>query len=40
MDGKIEWLQVFIAFIAGVLLSATAKGLVSQLRGQAAGAVG
>jgi hypothetical protein len=37
---KIEWMQVIVAFILGVLLSATAKAMVSHLRTQASGAIG
>lgn len=36
----IEWLQVLVAFALGVLLSAVVKGLVSSVRGKAAGAIG
>lgn len=31
-----EWTQIIIAFIAGVLLSAMVKGLVSQVKGKVA----
>ena len=34
---NIEWTQVIIAFILGVLLSAMAKGLVSKLRSKVGG---
>lgn len=33
----IEWTQVIIAFILGVLFSATAKGIVSSLKSKVAG---
>ena len=36
----IEWLQVLIAFAAGVLLSALVKGLVTQVKSRAGGAIG
>lgn len=36
MDG-IEWTQVIIAFIAGVVLSAMVKGLAGQLKSKVAG---
>jgi hypothetical protein len=35
--GSIEWTQVIIAFIAGVLLSAMAKGLVTSVKSKVAG---
>lgn len=31
-----EWTQILIAFIAGVLLSAMVKGLVTQLKSKVA----
>ena len=34
---NIEWTQVIIAFIAGVLLSAMAKGAVGSLKSKVAG---
>lgn len=37
---KIEWFQVFVAFLLGVVLSASVKALVSHLRGQASSAIG
>lgn len=37
---KIEWMQVLIAFVLGVLLSASAKALVGHLRSQASTALG
>lgn len=33
----IEWTQVIIAFIAGVVLSAMVKGAVSQLKSKVGG---
>jgi hypothetical protein len=33
----IEWTQVIVAFILGVLLSAAAKGAVSSLRARVGG---
>lgn len=33
----IEWTQVIVAFILGVLLSAAAKGAVSSLRSKVGG---
>jgi hypothetical protein len=35
--GNIEWTQVIIAFIIGVLLSATAKGVASSLKNKVSG---
>jgi hypothetical protein len=35
--GSIEWTQVVIAFIAGVLLSAMVKGWVSAARSKVGG---
>lgn len=32
---NIEWMQVIIAFILGVILSASAKGLFGQVKGKA-----
>ena len=37
---KINWLQAFIAFAAGVLLHAVVMSLLSTLRGHAQGALG
>ena len=37
---KIEWMQVIVAFILGVLLSASAKGIFGHLRSQASSAIG
>ena len=37
---KINWLQVIVAFIAGVALHAVVMSLVSTLRGHAQGALG
>lgn len=37
---KINWLQVVIAFIAGVLLHAVVMSLVGTLRGHAQSALG
>jgi hypothetical protein len=34
---SINWLQVIIAFVAGVFLSASAKGLVSTVKSKAGG---
>lgn len=36
---KIEWVQVLVAFVAGVLLSAVVKSLVGNLRTQASAAL-
>ena len=36
----IEWVQVIVAFLLGVVLSATVKAMVSHLRGQASSAIG
>ena len=35
--GNIEWTQVIIAFILGVIFSATAKGLAGSLRAKVGG---
>lgn len=37
---KINWLQVLVAFIAGVLLHAVVMSLVGTLRSHAQGALG
>lgn len=39
-DGKYVNTATIVAFILGVLLSAAVKGIVTQLRGHAASAVG
>jgi hypothetical protein len=31
--GKIDWLQVIIAFFLGVMLSAAAKGALAKVKG-------
>lgn len=36
---KIEWVQVIVAFLLGVMLATTVKTIVAHLRGQAAGAL-
>lgn len=35
--GSIEWTQVIIAFFAGVLLSAMAKGALSSIKAKVTG---
>ena len=34
---SINWVQVIIAFIAGVFLSASAKGVISSVKSKAGG---